>query len=584
MDRSWMYNMKRSTLKFRILVKEIFVKCAAENAIKKGETHILCPSDGEERATYVIDDEDIQRDRIDDSIEVVQVNFEDDQKVLESLLSDAEKPLYPNCNKFTRLSAVMNLMSLKVENKWSDKSFTSLLEILNDILPEDLVLPKSTYEAMKIMCPIGCDYEKIHACPKDFILYGKEYKDLHECPKCGTSRYRLKDKDNDSPQKKGSAAKVVWYLSIIPRFKQLFANLIDARNLRWHADMRKKDGKLRHPLDAPQWRTIDRMFPEFGDEARNLRLGLLKGKKACPICDDATVAPRLTYSRKNVYTGHRRFLPRYHPYRRMKKAFNRENESGMAPIPLEGDEVYKQVKDINVVFGKPNKFEKNAKYKKKSIFWNLLYWKHMSVRHCIDIMHVEKNVAESLIGTLLNIPGKTKDGYKARKDIEEMGTRNELAPQENEKRVSLPPACYTLSKIEKSIICECLRGIKVPHGYCSNMKNIVSMKDLRLIGLKSHDNPVLMQQFLPVSIRSVLPKPVRVAITRLCFFFNAIYRKVIDLDTLDKLQADTVETLCQFEMYFPPSFFDISVHLVAHLVREAKLLGSVHLRDMYAFE
>ncbi|XP_074300605.1 uncharacterized protein LOC141631892 [Silene latifolia] len=209
-------------------------------------------------------------------------------------------------------------------------------------------------------------------------------------------------------------------------------------------------------------------FPAYG----NLSGYSVKGKKACPICDDATVAPRLTYSRKNVYTGHRRFLSRYHPYRRMKKAFNGENESGMAPIPLEGDEVYEQVKDISVVFGKPNKFEKNAKYKKKSIFWNLPYWKHMSVRHCIDIMHVEKNVAESLIGTRLTFRERLK-----------MATS-----------------------------------------------------------------------------------------------------KVIDPDTLDKLQADIVETLCQFEMYFPPSFFDISVHLVVHLVREAKLLGPVHLRDMYAFE
>ncbi|XP_074267043.1 uncharacterized protein LOC141590345 [Silene latifolia] len=665
--------MKRSTPEFRILVKEIFVKCAAENAIKKRETHILCPcSDcenlkkvltpnicdehlvlrgfmrdytrwifhgesivstqtevgGEKTVAYVIDDEDIQRDRIDDLIEDVQVNFEDDQKVLESLLSDAEKPLYPNCNKFIRLSAVMNLMSLKVENRWSDKSFTSLLELLNDILPEDHVLPRSTYEAKKIMCPIGCDYEKIHACPKDCILYRKEYKNLHECPKCGTSGYRLKDKDVDCAQKKGSPAKVVWYLPIIPRFKRLFANLIEARNLWWHADMRKKDSKLRHPADAPQWRTIDRMFPEFGDEAKNLRLGLctdgmnsfsslssehntwpillcvynlppyfcmkckylmlsfliqgpkqkgndidvylepliddlkllwnegvkvydavakqdftlramllgtindfpaygnlsgysVKGKKACPICDEGTVAPQLTYSCKNVYTGHRRFLSRYHPYRRMKKAFNVEKESRMAPIPLEGDEVYEQVKDINVVFGKPNKFEKNAKYKKKSIMWNLPYWQYISVRHCIDIMHVEKNVTESLIGILLNIPGKTKDGYKARKDIEEMGTRNELAPQEKGKRVYLPPACYTLSKNEKSIV---------------------------------------VSVFVALS-------------------------KVIDPDRLDnKLQADIVETLCQLEMYFPPSFFDISVHLVVHLVREAKLLGPVQLRDMYAFE
>ncbi|KAK1383810.1 hypothetical protein POM88_021545 [Heracleum sosnowskyi] len=44
---------------------------------------------------------------------------------------------------------------------------------------------------------------------------------------------------------------------------------------RWHVEGRKSDGMLRHPGDSPQWRTIDgKKFPEFGADARNLRLGL----------------------------------------------------------------------------------------------------------------------------------------------------------------------------------------------------------------------------------------------------------------------------------------------------------------------
>ena len=49
-------------------------------------------------------------------------------------------------------------------------------------------------------------------------------------------------------------------------------------------------------------------------------------------------------------------------------------------------------------------------------------------------MHVEKNICDSIIGTLLNIQGKTKDGIKARKDMVEMGIREQLAPQESGKR------------------------------------------------------------------------------------------------------------------------------------------------------
>jgi hypothetical protein len=47
------------------------------------------------------------------------------------------------------------------------------------------------------------------------------------------------------------------------------------------------------------------------------------------------------------------------------------------------------------------------------------------VWHTIDIMHVEKNVCEALIGTLLDIPSKIKYTLKAWMDIEEMKLRKD---------------------------------------------------------------------------------------------------------------------------------------------------------------
>ena len=41
-------------------------------------------------------------------------------------------------------------------------------------------------------------------------------------------------------------------------------------------------------------------------------------------------------------------------------------------------------------------------------------------------MHIQKNVCDSIIGTLLNIPGKTKNGVRVRKDLVEMSIRDEL--------------------------------------------------------------------------------------------------------------------------------------------------------------
>jgi hypothetical protein len=41
-------------------------------------------------------------------------------------------------------------------------------------------------------------------------------------------------------------------------------------------------------------------------------------------------------------------------------------------------------------------------------------------------MHIEKNVCESLLGTLLNTDEKTRDHGHAQDDIKKMGIRSEL--------------------------------------------------------------------------------------------------------------------------------------------------------------
>ena len=119
--------------------------------------------------------------------------------------------------------------------------------------------------------------------------------------------------------------------------------------------------------------------------------------------------------------------------------------------------------------------------------------------------------------------------------------------------------------------------MKVPLGSSANIKSLVQLKDLKLVGLKSHDCHMLMQQLLAVAIRDILPNKVRLAITRLCFFFNAICSKVLDHVKFDDLENEAAIILCQLEMYFPPTFFDIIVHLIVHLVREIKYGGLIFL-------
>ena len=54
----------------------------------------------------------------------------------------------------------------------------------------------------------------------------------------------------------------------------MFANRHNEKNLTWHTEGRKSDGMLRHSVDSPQWKIIDRLYPYFGDEPRNLMLAL----------------------------------------------------------------------------------------------------------------------------------------------------------------------------------------------------------------------------------------------------------------------------------------------------------------------
>lgn len=64
---------------------------------------------------------------------------------------------------------------------------------------------------------------------------------------------------------------------------------------------------------------------------------------------------------------------------------------------------------------------------------------------------------------------------------------------------------------------------------------------------------------------------------KLCEFFNIISRKVIDPNVLGDLQTDLVKIMCNLEIIFPRSFFDVMAHLIIHIVHEIKMCGSMFL-------
>ena len=223
-------------------------------------------------------------------------------------------------------------------------------------------------------------------------------------------------------------------------------------------------------------------------------------------------------------------------------------------------------------------------WKKKSIFFELAYWEHNPIRHNLDVMHIEKNVCDNLLWTLLNVAGKEKDNLNARLDLQEMGIRKALHPQQAGNKFYLPPSCFTMDNGEKDAFCALLKKLKVPDGYASNISRCVNVKQRTISGLKSHDSHILMQQLLPIAVRSLLPKKVAGPLIELCNFFRQLCSKVLQVDDLDRLQSRIVLTLCHLEKIFPPSFFNIMEHLPIHLAEEAKIAGLVQYRWMYPIE
>ncbi|XP_074373843.1 uncharacterized protein LOC141714210 [Apium graveolens] len=384
------------------------------------------------------------------------------------------QPFYLGCESYTKLKALVKLYNMKVKH--------------------------------------GMGYEKIHACPNDCLLYrGQRDEDETTCRICKATRWKLNRKGEEL---EGVPAKVLWYVPLIPRLRSLFNTPKIAKYMTWHDTKRLEDGKMRHPDDSETWKDVDKKWPDFASESRNLRLAL-------------------SADGFNPFHGNR-------------------TDHSIWPVLLS--------------------------------IYNLPHWLCMKRGHVLDVMHIEKSICEAMLGTLLNIPGKIKDRESIRLDMAEMGIRTELSPKTTGKKEKVSLASWNLSHGEKKTVCSSFLQMKLSDGFCSNIKNLVNMENLRLVGMKCHDCHTILHHLLPISIRSVLQKQARCTIIRFCLFFKAICSKIIDVEKLEKMQAQLVEILCQLEKHFPPSFFDVMIHLSIHLVREVKLCGPIFLRWMYPFE
>ncbi|XP_073120780.1 uncharacterized protein [Henckelia pumila] len=164
------------------------------------------------------------------------------------LVEEGKQPLYTGCTDFSKLTFLVELFQLKVSGKWSDKSFTTLLDFLRRVLPPEAKVPNSFYEAKKQISNLGLHYEKIHTCPNDCMIYWGEDVNEQVCKVCNLSRWKNLQKQPKKTVKGGKKNSSI--------------------------ENSSQDGILRHPADSPAWKTFDERHPEFGADPKNIRLGL----------------------------------------------------------------------------------------------------------------------------------------------------------------------------------------------------------------------------------------------------------------------------------------------------------------------
>ena len=79
-----------------------------------------------------------------------------------------------------------------------------------------------------------------------------------------------------------------------------------------------------------------------------------------------------------------------------------------------------------------------------------------------------------------------------------------------------------------------------------------------------------MQTLISLAFHDLLPKGIWDALTDISHFFKDICSSKLNVDHIERLETNIVETICKLEIIFPP-FFDSMEHLLVHLPLEVKV-------------
>ncbi|XP_021757477.1 uncharacterized protein LOC110722515 [Chenopodium quinoa] len=188
-------------------------------------------------------------------------------KAFQELLKAAEQPLYEG-SSMSVLEMASRIVSLKSEYNLPHRCVDGFASLLNEAIPGNNKMGKTLYDTKKILNGLELSHKKIHACPKGCMLFWKVDAELDKCRVCERDRYKRTSKGSLVPIKE------LIYFPITPRLQRLFATKNVAEERTWHSKNPRVQGTMAHPSDSEAWKHLDRSFPDFASDHRNVRLGM----------------------------------------------------------------------------------------------------------------------------------------------------------------------------------------------------------------------------------------------------------------------------------------------------------------------
>ena len=182
-------------------------------------------------------------------------------------------PLYEG-STLSMLCATILIVNCCKTHGVSNSFMNELLMLLSmSILPPGNCLPKTEYEASKILRRLGLAYNLIHACPNGCCLFKDNLEDAERCPVCEKDRYRMCGRSR-------VPTLILRHFPLIPQLQRMFSSKKLSKLNIWHHFHKSEDGKMRHTADSPQWKFVHTELEReagndmFGKDPRHIHLGL----------------------------------------------------------------------------------------------------------------------------------------------------------------------------------------------------------------------------------------------------------------------------------------------------------------------